>query len=105
MLHGIIAADNSLTPRERQFLLDIASGHEPQASSPRPQLLRQMEVAKILGVSRVTVWRMTKDSILRPVEILPGTIRYPLGEVEELAKKGLMGALTSRRKYTSDTPA
>jgi hypothetical protein len=40
-------------------------------------------------VSRVTVWRMTKDCVLHPVEILPGTWRYRFRELATLALKGI----------------
>jgi predicted DNA-binding transcriptional regulator AlpA len=43
-------------------------------------LLTQKRAAELLSVSRATIWRMTKDSLLHPVEIIPGAWRYPFRE-------------------------
>jgi len=42
----------------------------------------------MLGISRVTLWRMTKEGFFAPVEILPGTFRYRAEEVEAFARMG-----------------
>lgn len=52
-------------------------------------LVTQKAAAELLSVSRVTVWRMTKDYTLHPVEILPGTWRYPYREIAALASRGV----------------
>lgn len=52
-------------------------------------LVTQKRAAEVLSVSRATIWRMTKDSLLHPVEILPGTLRYPLREIIALARDGI----------------
>jgi len=44
---------------------------------------------------------MTKDCLLHPVEIIPGTWRYPFGEIIALARKGVESvaeAATHREK-------
>ena len=51
-------------------------------------LLTQKRAAELLSVSRATIRRMTKDCLLHPVEIIPGTWRYPFREIITLAQKG-----------------
>ena len=51
-------------------------------------MVTQKLAAKLLSVSRVTVWRLTKDGVLHPVEIFPGTWRYPYAEIAKLAAAG-----------------
>jgi hypothetical protein len=49
-------------------------------------LVTQKSVAALLSVSRLTFRRMTKNRILNPVEILPGTWRYQYAEIAALAR-------------------
>ncbi len=48
-----------------------------------PGLLRRREAAKFLGLSPTTMWRLQRDKILQPVQILPGLALY---RVETLQK-------------------
>lgn len=52
-------------------------------------VVTQKRAAELLSVSRATIWRMTKDCVLHPVEILPGTWRYPFREIITLARQGV----------------
>lgn len=52
----------------------------------------------MLSVSRVTVWRLTKDRVLKPVEILPGTWRYAYAEIARLAHAGINGPTAEANK-------
>lgn len=45
----------------------------------------------MLSVSRVTIWRLAKEGLLSPIELLPGTLRYSFNEVAELAARGAGG--------------
>jgi excisionase family DNA binding protein len=45
------------------------------------------DAAKLLGVSRVTIWRMMKLGKLEGVEILPGTFRARRSDVEAIEGK------------------
>ncbi len=56
-----------------------------------PLSVTQKVAAKLLSVSRVTVWRLIKDEVLHPVEILPGTWRYAYADTTALAKAGITG--------------
>ena len=60
-------------------------------------LVTQKQAAELLSVSRVTIWRMTKDCVFHPVEILPGPWRY---RFRELAALALMR--TAVRTYSAD---
>jgi predicted DNA-binding transcriptional regulator AlpA len=60
-------------------------------------LLTQRDAAKILGVDRVTVWRMTCNRILHPVELLSGTVRYRREEIVTLATSGWKATAKTER--------
>jgi len=60
-------------------------------------LLTQRQAAKLLGVNRTTVWRLTGLGILRPSEISPGTSRYEASQVETLAREGYRHLLKPAR--------
>ena len=76
-----------------QRVLDgaIDNGVARKSGTDESLLVTQKVAAKLLSVSRVTVWRLTKDRVLHPVEILPGTWRYAYAEIAVLAKAGMAG--------------
>ena len=43
--------------------------------------------AKILNLSRTTIWRMVKDGTLKTVELRAGSHRVPSTEINELLKR------------------
>jgi predicted DNA-binding transcriptional regulator AlpA len=64
-------------------------GESMQQTQPIEYLtVSQKAAAKLLSVSRVTIWRMTRDNLLHPVEIFPGTWRYPFEELAILIRQG-----------------
>ena len=88
LLQTITTTDNSLSPEQRSILQALAAGRMPaHRSSDQKLLLNQKDTAKLLGVSRVTLWRMTKGGVFNPVEILPGTFRYRMDEIEALVSQ------------------
>ena len=96
ILQTVMATDAALTPGERDFVQRLISGAismpEPSGSAADERLLvTQKRAAELLSVSRVTIWRMTKDFVLHPVEILPGMWRYPFREIMALARTGVEG--------------
>lgn len=50
-----------------------------------PLLLGMSDSAKLLGVSRVTLWRMTKAGILQKIEVLPGSFRLRRADLGTIA--------------------
>jgi predicted DNA-binding transcriptional regulator AlpA len=93
ILQTVVATDASLSAAERsaaQRLIDgrIEAPTVVVGGSDERLLVTQKEAAEMLSVSRVTIWRMTKDCVLHPVEILPGTWRYPYHEILALASRG-----------------
>jgi predicted DNA-binding transcriptional regulator AlpA len=94
IFQSVLGSDGTLTSAERSALQRVLNGETTEAISPGrgesdQLLLSQKKAAKLLDVSRVTIWRMTKESALHPVEILPGTWRYPYSEIAALAGSGL----------------
>lgn len=47
-------------------------------------LVNQAEAARILSVSKCTVWRMVKSGVLHPVKLL-GAVRYPVAQLRQLS--------------------
>jgi len=94
LLQTILATDASLTVAERSAAQRLFEGKtEAPAFAAvgvdEKLLVTQKQAAEMLGVSRVTIWRMTKECVLRPVEILPGSWRYRLRDLVELTCTGI----------------
>ena len=53
-----------------------------------PLLMKMGEAAKYLGVSRGTLWRMTRDGRLKQVEVMPGSFRVRRQDIEKIAASG-----------------
>ena len=51
-------------------------------------LITQREAARILSVSRVTIWRLVREEVLHRVELMPGMWRYRREDVMRLAGSG-----------------
>ena len=97
IFESVVSTDASLSPPERGAIQRLLNGLvEGPVSAPRPVdeplLVTQKIAAKLLSVSRVTVWRLTKDAVLHPVEIFPGTWRYQYAEIANLAATGSQSA-------------
>lgn len=93
ILQSVVTADAALSAPERAALQRVIEGNFETteaipSTSNAPLLLTQKDAAKLLSVSRVTVWRLTRDQVLHPVEILPGTWRYAYDEIAKLARVG-----------------
>lgn len=50
-----------------------------------PLLLGMSASAKLLGVSRATLWRMIKAGLLQKIEVLPGSFRLRRADLEAIA--------------------
>ena len=82
-VRAILATDQDIAPEQRDAALAILNGRVPQAG-PMPLLLTQMQAARLLGVSRYTIWRMTREGLLHPVSVRDST-RYRRTEIEMIA--------------------
>ena len=97
ILQTLFATDSSLFSSERSFVQRLISGQIEEAApagsmGDEKLLVTQKRAAELLSVNRVTIWRMTKDCLLHPVEILPGMWRYPFNEIVRLAQRGAPAA-------------
>jgi len=110
ILQSVVTTDSSLTNWERDLVQRLISGQveavKRGADRDARALVTQKRAAELLSVNRVTIWRMTKEGLLHPVEILPGTWRYPLGEIMRLTQRGI-GCLVGspREPGASDIPS
>lgn len=101
ILQTVVTTDSSLTASERDFVQRLISGEATapasfSAAADERLLVTQKRAAELLSVNRVTIWRMTRDCLLHPVEILPGMWRYPLNEITRLAQRGAAAAVPPR---------
>ena len=110
IIQTVITTDASLSVEERGAIQRVLDGIFTTTGSAEPRnadrlLVTQKAAAKLLSVSRVTVWRMTKDCMLHPVEVLPGTWRYPYHEIAAISRGKAMvdpaEAVTSRQQMTA----
>lgn len=93
LLQTVIATDTTLSLAERSSVQRLINGDVDApsailAGADERLLVTQKQAAQMLSVSRVTIWRMTKECVLHPTEILPGTWRYPYRELAALARVG-----------------
>lgn len=89
----MLATDRSLTDAERGTVQRLIGGQieviQTIATIDEPVVVTQKRAAESLSVSRPTIWRITKDCVLHPVEIIPGTWRGPFREIIALGRKGV----------------
>jgi hypothetical protein len=110
ILQSVVTTDSSLTSGEWDLVQRLISGQVEEVTrgsdSDARALVTQKRAAELLSVNRVTIWRMTKEGLLHPVEILPGTWRYPMGEIMRLTQRGI-GCLVGspRGPGASDIPS
>jgi predicted DNA-binding transcriptional regulator AlpA len=58
---------------------------EKPTATTGPLLMGMSASAKLLGVSRATLWRMTKCGLLQKIEVLPGSFRLRRADLEAVA--------------------
>lgn len=86
----VIAATFPATPENRYHALLILQGKEPAPKSEpldEPLLLKMGEAAKLLGLSRATLWRLFKEGRLEKVELYPGSYRVRKADILTLIKE------------------
>ncbi len=73
---------------EQQALVDRILEGKPQATPAAPSgplLVGMGAGARLLGVSRTTLWRMIRAGRLERVEVLPGSFRVRRADLEAVA--------------------
>lgn len=65
----------------------ILEGRDDEQTRPLtgPLLLGMSASAKLLGISRATLWRMIQAGRLKRVEVLPGSYRLRRADLEAIA--------------------
>ena len=100
ILRSIAESDDSMTAAEREALVRLLAGRldapSPGTWTDAPLLLTQKQAARSLGISRVTLWRLTRDGALVRVEVLPGCFRYRREDIEAVAQAGINARMRKR---------
>jgi len=75
------------SPQQLEVVDRVLHGWFPQQSQcfEGPLLMGMSAAAKLLGVSRPTLWRMVKAGRLEKVEVLPRSFRLRRADVEAVA--------------------
>jgi len=77
-------------PEKLEAIDRILTGEPP----PRPRvldapaLLGTCAAAKVLGVSRGTLWRMLRHGTIRKIPLFPGSYRILRAELEDFLEEG-----------------
>lgn len=66
---------------------NILDGRIPEKATEvvGPLLMGMTASAKLLGVSRATLWRMVRAGVLQKIEVLPGSFRLRHADLEAVA--------------------
>ena len=75
------------TPDVQAKIDRILEGRDDEQARPLtgPLLLGMSASAKLLGISRATLWRMIQAGRLKRVEVLPGSYRLRRADLEAIA--------------------
>ena len=96
------------SPEQLQIIDDILKSgiQENLKTTSGPLLMGMTASAKLLGVSRATLWRMIKSELLQKIEVLPGSFWLRRADLEAIAtgqKKNRVEirpiSISSRRIY------
>ena len=79
------------TPEQQAVVDRILEGKAQAAPATvsGPLLVGMGAGARLLGVSRATLWRMIRAGRLDKVEVLPGSFRVRRADLEGIAGKGV----------------
>lgn len=81
---------------------DPASDLGPPSSEEAPLLLGMGESARLLGVSRATLWRMIREGSLEKVELYHNSCRLHRADIMELARAHTAPRWRARKKEQAD---
>ena len=82
----IIAALRAADVEQLKILAVMAllEDKNPRRSEVLPALIRQAEASRLASISRFTLRKMVKAGRIKPVEVLPGLLRYRRSDIESL---------------------
>ncbi len=86
----LLLALATASPEREAAALKLLRGEVEPERRPTtgPMLMQIGQAAKLLGVSRPTLWRMMKAGALEKVEIYRGAFRVRRADVEAIAEGG-----------------
>lgn len=90
MIKLALANDNTIPPDITEAISDLLEGRlamNQTVSADEPLLMTMTAAANLLGVSRVTMWRMVKTGILKPVEITPRVFRMSRHDIKKFVDR------------------
>jgi excisionase family DNA binding protein len=90
-LNEVLPRLATATPEQLEAVSSLLDG-KPQTTATRPQdmrLLTMLEVCQTLGLSRMSVWRLTRAGKLRTIETIGGGLRVPAWALEQFAGKAV----------------
>ena len=95
MVLALLSRDPDVRCDQRDAVRVVLSEKSsPGAPAIQPLLLTQSQVAQMLNVSRITVYRLVKEKVIIPT-IIQGMHRYRREDIERLAREGY-GTVTVR---------
>ncbi|NLG35312.1 MAG: helix-turn-helix domain-containing protein [Lentisphaerae bacterium] len=82
----------------------VAREGDPPAARTGPLLVGMGAAAKLLGVSRATLWRLLSAGRIPKVELFPGSFRVRREDLENLAagKLGMSGHVSRRGRWRKE---
>jgi excisionase family DNA binding protein len=86
IITAALKLDGNYSPEQICAALKLIDGHKPDDRDP-PLLLTIAEVARLISVSRQTVWRLVQEGVLTKVTI-KGSSRYRRSDILNLIIKG-----------------
>ena len=81
-LAKILAADGDTLKKVDRVL----AGDTPTDEQPRARLLNFKQAADMLGLSRVTIWRLVNDGSIPVVELRPGFRRIAEADILKIVQ-------------------
>ena len=90
-LNEVLPRLATATPDQLAAVSCLLDG-QSQATSTRPQdmrLLTMVEVSQTLGLSRMSVWRLTRSGKLKTIKTSGGGLRVPAWALEQFAGKAV----------------
>ena len=80
----VIPAVFPATPENRYQALQILQGEDIPLCIDEPLLLTMGEAAQMLGISRTSIWRLTRSGRLQKRELYPNSYRIRTQDIRDL---------------------